>query len=182
MRVPVAIVGLVVVFLAVGAGAVVWIGFAFDTVPIRWDPSIGNSCRAVDPATMADLRWAAAVPLALVTICSVGLSAVAGVVARRDAEAAGAAGATQIAVAISAVAGAVLLWCSYAIGHVFEVAGVLILGVLALLLVGAALGAARSVARTWEGLGRPFWLAVLQVLVVPAIVMARTFTDEIPIC
>jgi putative effector of murein hydrolase LrgA (UPF0299 family) len=75
-----------------------------------------------------------------------------------------------------------LLWWSYAIGSVIEVAGALVLGVVALLLVGAALGAARSVAGSWEGLGRRFWLAVLQLLVVPAVVMAMTLTDEIPIC
>lgn len=182
MRVPVSTAGAATVLLVLGAAAVVWIGLAFDTVPIRWDPSIGNSCRAVDPGTMADLRRAAAVPLVLAAGCSVGLSVVAGVGARRDAEVAAAAGATHVALALSAAAGGVLLWWSYGIGSVFEVAGVVIVGVLALLLVGLALGAARSAAGSWERLGGPFWLAVLQLFVVPAVVMASTYTDEIPIC
>lgn len=179
MRVPVPTAGAAAVLLVVGAISVVWTGLAFDTVPIRWDPSVGNSCRAVDPGTMDDLRRAAAVPLVLVVLCSAGLAVLA---------ARGATGgdrptaAIPVALVLSTLAGGVLVWASYAIGSVFEVGAALIVGAIALALVGAVLGTARATTGTWKGTGRPFWLAGLQVLVVPGIVMAATYTDEIPIC
>ena len=179
MRVAVTAAAAAAVLLVVGAAAVVWIGLAFDTVPIRWDPSIGNSCRAVDPGTLADLRRAAAVPLALTTLCSAGLAVLA---ASGHARRERASVAVPVALVLSTLAGALLLWWAYAIGDVFSVLAAVVVAGLALALVGGALAAARATTGTWEGLGRPFWLAVLQVLVVPAVIMATTFTDEIPIC
>jgi hypothetical protein len=129
---------------------------------------------------MDELRRAATVPLALAMLCSAGLSVLVAMAARR----ARVGGTIQVglSVTLSAGAGGVLLAWAYGIGSVFEVAAFLVVAAVALLLVGVALAAARLGRDSWQGLGRPFWLAVAQILVVPAIVMALTYTHEIPIC
>jgi len=170
------------VLLVVAAGALVWVVLAFDSVPIRWDPSIGNSCRAVDPGTRDDLLDAAVVPLALLVVCLVGLSVVSGRALQRALTDRSEARPAQVAVGVSAVIGGYLVLAGYGIGDVFAIGFVLIVMGIALAAVVALLGITRARAGGWDALGRPFWLAVLQLVVVPAVVMATTYTDEIPLC
>lgn len=166
--------------LLVVAASLWWVGHAFDSVPLRWDPSIGNSCKGLLPETEDELRRAAVVPLVLVMLSLLATSALA----VRDAadERPVALRWAVVAMGVSGLGGGWMTWAGYAVGDAFGVLAVLVIATVLLALALAVLVAGRAT-RATNGIAlRLAGVAFLQLVVVPGIVMHLTPTGEISIC